>query len=166
LKNVNTLRVKGDQTLLLVDQNSLIQIQSSDLKYIWGSVILFVLVVVFIVYKFKQSLWIVRAVLNELDQVETTIGHQVRLIEPKIEDCLLVITGHAKQSTSIIEAQFQEVINERKKLNQVLIEEWQKMKDDSKAKDLEIKLLSERLKRLLDLADPAKISSVEVTNPY
>lgn len=162
MKKINTLRVQGDDLLIIVKDESVIRVTSTDIEILWVMIIVFVLTVTYMVHKFKRGLSFVNKVAFELDGVDLKIAKQAESIKPMAEDYFDEIARNTSTINAKVKGNFDQLETKWDKL----LLEWKSFRDNREAQDQEVRLLSERLRTHLERLEPVEVSEVDISNPF
>lgn len=162
MKNVNTLRVQGDDQLIIVKENAVFHITANDIIGAWAFLICVVIVIVYIVRQLGRGLFYISnfCVESEKAQLKITrlaevVGLMVQEHSENIETRTNSINKNVKSDFDHLEARWQN-----------LLFEWKVLRQNRELQDNEVKLLSERLRAYLDRNEHETIESVDVINPF
>ncbi len=156
MKNVNTLRVRGNESLIIVKESAVVRISSSDVLALWGFGIGLVLIVVFIVFKLKEGLGFVNDSYLGLQRIDLKIAQQADSIRPLAENYFIEIRKETESINGQVKKDFDILQSEWGKL----IKEWQELKVE-----IEAKALSEKLQTKLKDQDVTE-TVLDMSHPF
>lgn len=155
MKKVNTLRVRGDESLIIVKENAVVRISSSDVLALWGFGLGLVLIVAFIVFKLKEGLGFVNDSYLGLQRIDLKIAQQAESIRPLAENYFIQIRQETESINGQVKKDFDLLQSEWEKL----IKEWQELRVQikSEAQNEKLKTYTEdtaEIDVVLDMSHP------------
>jgi len=155
MKKANTLRVQGGESLIIVNDNAVIQMRSGDIAVVAGITLLVTLCL-------GLALWFLFRCLASLEQTK----YRLTQMDAELEIRLQGIGAIASGAYDLVEARTVGSIKELTKEQRELLGEWAKLKTEVTKLETEVKVLNERLVRKLDHEEPVVVNEVAVSNPF
>jgi len=162
VKNVNTLRVQGDDSLIIVKDEAVIHVTSTDMGMLWAALIALALILTYMVHKFKCGLSFVNKVAFELDGIDLKIVRQAESIKPMAESYFDEIEKNTRTINEKVKGDFDQL---EVKWAQFLAE-MHLIETGRAAQYREVKVLSERLLTHLERIEPVKVDKITLSNPF
>lgn len=162
MKSSNTLRVQGDESLIIVKDDAVIHITSVGMGMLWTAIIALALTVAYMVQRFKRGLSYVSQVAFELNGVDLKIAQQAEAIKPMALRYFDDIEKNTRTINTKVKADFDQL---EAKWNQFLAE-MKSIEASRIAQNQELKVLSERLHTHLERIEPVEVNQAELSNPF